>query len=112
MTETKKPYRVLTIDGGGIRGLYTATALHTLMKRYLPDSQAKDRDIGKGFDLIVGTSTGGILAAALAKGVSTQKIIEFYANTGRDIFPDPMPKCKLGILWWSLKNLFSHSGDI
>ncbi len=105
-----KPYRVLTLDGGGARGLYTATALHTLMKRYLPNSQAPDKDIGKAFDLIVGTSTGGIIATALASGVSTSKIIELFAKHGKEIFPDPMPK-KPKLYWWALKNRGSSSGN-
>jgi len=106
--ELSTPYRVLSLDGGGMRGLYTATALHTLMKRYLPNSQAADRDIGKGFDLIVGTSTGGILAAALALGKPIPKIIELYSSYGRQIFPDPTPSSKQ--LWWAFKNRKKPSG--
>lgn len=104
-----KPYRVLTLDGGGVRGLYTATALHTLMKRYLPNAQAPDRDIGKAFDMIVGTSTGGILATALALGKSTAEIIKLYADHGKDIFPDPMPSGTS--YWWVWKNRKRAAGN-
>lgn len=104
-----KPYRVLTLDGGGARGLYTATKLHTLMKRYLPNAQAADRDIGKAFDMIVGTSTGGILATALALGKSTAEIIKLYADHGKDIFPDPMPPETS--YWWAWKNRKSPAGN-
>lgn len=113
MTESalknNQPYRVLTLDGGGMRGLYTATVLHTLMKRYLPSSDAPDADIGKGFDLIVGTSTGGILAAALAKGVSTKKVLDFYAQYGSEIFPDPKPDDS--IYGWAYRNRSKPAGN-
>lgn len=105
MSTIKKPYRVLTLDGGGMRGLYTATVLHTLMRRYRPSSEAADADIGKAFDLIVGTSTGGILAAGLAAGVGTKKIIEFYAKKGPEIFPNPMPNGNMVYPWaWKYRD--------
>ena len=97
-----KPYRVLSLDGGGMRGLYTASVLQTLSNRFSqPDSGSKD--IGGGFDLIVGTSTGGILACGLAVGIPINKIIELYSKN--KIFTDPFPSKKaLKKLWWILKN--------
>ena len=65
-----KPYRVLSLDGGGMRGLYTASVLKSLMNRV--SKPGNDKDIGKGFDLIVGTSTGGILACGLVAGIPDQ----------------------------------------
>ncbi len=82
-----KPFRVLALDGGGMRGLHTAVVLDTLAKR-ICDKQGKI-DVGKGFDLIVGTSTGGILAAGLANGFSTSDIIFFYEEHGHAIFEIP-----------------------
>ena len=63
--------RVLSIEGGGMRGLYSAAYLSLLARRYAEKRKLRDLDIGKGFDLIVGTSTGGILACALAADIST-----------------------------------------
>ena len=84
-----KPFRVLSLDGGGMRGLYTASVLSTLAQRFSPSNQL---DIGKGFNLIAGTSTGGILACALAAGVPIERVIDLYRNEGPAIFRDPVPK--------------------
>lgn len=99
-----KPFRVLTLDGGGMRGLYTAVVLHTMMKRFAASSDSPDLDIGKAFNLIVGTSTGGILACALAAGVSTSRIIELYTKHGPKIFSNPIPKKKLALAFWIPRN--------
>jgi len=87
----QKPFRVLSLDGGGMRGLYTATLLNHLAYRFTQQRNCKPLDIGKGFDLIVGTSTGGILACALAKGVPISQISNLYCEQGPQIFTDPMP---------------------
>ena len=101
MNSEKTPYRVLTIDGGGMRGLYSATVLDTLSRRYARERGYLQLDIGKGFDLIVGTSTGGILACALAKGIPTSDIINFYRNDGPKIFQDPVPE---NWKFWAFRN--------
>lgn len=73
-------FQILALDGGGIRGLYTASVLAAL-----------ERDLGirviDHFDLITGTSTGGIIALGLALGQSPDALVEFYQNEGRNIFP-------------------------
>lgn len=86
-----RPFRVLTIDGGGMRGLYTSTYLETMCRRF---SNGTTRDIGAGFDLIVGTSTGGILACGLADGVPIEEISNLYQEHGPSIFPRPTPDLK------------------
>ena len=63
------PFNILALDGGGMRGLYTATVLRKLSDRFAEPKVVDVLDIGKGFDLIVGTSTGAILAAAIAAGI-------------------------------------------
>jgi len=62
-------------------------------------------DIGRGFDLIAGTSTGGILACALAGGVSIDSIITLYREVGPKIFKDPTPEAPLKLAAWILRNL-------
>ncbi len=90
-THTEEPLRVLTIEGGGMRGLYTVSVLHALAKRFAKEAKTEDIDIGKCFDLVVGTSTGAILATAIAAGISLERIKELYKKTGPDIFTDPVP---------------------
>lgn len=73
-------FRILSLDGGGIRGAFTAAVL------------AKWEELAKlpivnHFDLIAGTSTGGILALGLCLGIPAQKMVEFYEKEGPEIFP-------------------------
>lgn len=105
MTQEQKPFRVLCLDGGGMRGLYTASVLDIVSKRF---HSGQEVDIGKAFDLIVGTSTGGLLAVALAYGVPLSRIIELYRKKGKDIFPHPTPRLTkykpinfVKAFWWS-----------
>src|SRR5688572_25354452 len=99
-------YRVLSLDGGGMRGLYTATVLKTIAAHFTRPSESPP-DIGKGFDLITGTSTGGILACALAQGVSIDRVIDFYRKEGPKIFRHPVPKSTdPRILFWFFATLF------
>lgn len=99
-------YRVLALDGGGIRGLYTAILLRGLTSEFakhqgLPDDQ--EYDLGRQFDLIVGTSTGAILAVGLAAGVPLSKVVHLYAKRARIIFQRPVPmegSVSLGLWMW------------
>lgn len=104
--EQSKPFRVLSLDGGGMRGLYTATVLDTLTRHFETRRGGITLDIGKGFDLIVGTSTGGILAAALAHGQPLKRVIDLYHVEGPKIFTDPMPETsdKVKMLLWLWRN--------
>lgn len=86
-----KPYRVLSLDGGGMRGLYSATYLDLLAKGFSKQRGVDALDIGAGFDMIVGTSTGGILACALAAGVPLSEVINLYRSEGSKIFQSRIP---------------------
>ncbi|MET4175914.1 patatin-like phospholipase/acyl hydrolase [Bradyrhizobium sp. LA6.1] len=77
-----KPFRILSIDGGGIRGILPAAILTELEKRYLGGQSA-----GSYFDLITGTSTGGIIALGLSIGKTAQSILDLYVDHGDKVFP-------------------------
>lgn len=73
-------FRILALDGGGIKGAFTASVLATFEKLLgLP--------IIDQFDMIAGTSTGGILAIGLGMGLDCQALLQFYRARGPIIFP-------------------------
>lgn len=74
------PYRILALDGGGIRGVLTAAILERL-------DEAQPGFL-KMIDLFAGTSTGGILALALASGMTPTQARELYENLGGYVFKD------------------------
>ena len=74
-----KDFWILSLSGGGYRGLFTATVLAEMQKRI-------DGPLADKFDLIAGTSVGSILAAALAKGVSAIELPGLFLTHGPDIF--------------------------
>lgn len=78
--KSMKRFQILSLDGGGIKGIFSAALLAYIEE----DLQT---DIVKHFDLIVGTSTGGIIALGLGLGMRPKEIIEFYVQEGRKIFP-------------------------
>lgn len=71
--------RILSIDGGGIRGVIPGQILGTLEKKL-------GRPLGDCFHLIAGTSTGAILATGLARGMSSVDLLDFYFKDGSEIF--------------------------
>jgi patatin-like phospholipase/acyl hydrolase len=73
-------FRILALDGGGLKGAFTAAALAAWEK------QSGLRLI-EHFDLVAGTSTGGILAIGLGLGLSAEEMLKFYVERGKVIFP-------------------------
>lgn len=72
-------YHVLALSGGGYRGLYTATVLTEL-------EAVLGRPIASHFDLICGTSAGGMLALGLAAEIPAQELKALFENEGNRIF--------------------------
>lgn len=81
------PKRILALDGGGLRGMLSLGILRRLeaVLRERHGGAASFR-LGHYFDLIAGTSTGAIIAAALAKGLSVDEVIGHYQRLGRQVF--------------------------
>ncbi|GIV82231.1 MAG: hypothetical protein KatS3mg051_1585 [Anaerolineae bacterium] len=73
--------RVLSLDGGGSKGIITLGVLSVLEEKYGP--------LHRHYDLITGTSTGGIIAAGLGVGLSVQQIAELYYEELPRIFSNP-----------------------
>ena len=73
-------FRILSLDGGGVKGTFTAAVLAEL-------ETLSGKRIVEHFDLITGTSTGGIIALALGLDISAPEILRFYCTQGRAIFP-------------------------
>lgn len=73
-------FRILSLDGGGIRGIVTARMLEAV-ESYI------NQPLRDYFDLIVGTSTGALIAAGVTIGRSPTELVELYLNCGAEIFP-------------------------
>ena len=74
-----KRFQILSLDGGGYKGVFTAAVLACL-----------EDDLGiriqDSFDLIAGTSTGGIIALAIGAGLPPSRVVDFYRDNGHRIF--------------------------
>jgi len=88
-------FKILSIDGGGIRGIYPAHVLQCIEERLRIN-------LFDTFDMIAGTSTGSIVAAGVATGVPAADIVSMYREHGSRIFQ------KKQFLWpgRKLKNMF------
>lgn len=72
-------FQILSLDGGGIKGIFAAALLAKI-------EEDTGRSIVDHFDLIAGTSTGGIIAIALGLGMRPAEIVAFYEEHGPYIF--------------------------
>lgn len=84
----KKPFKILCIDGGGIKGLFSAQVLAEF-------EEAFNTSTSEHFDLVCGTSTGGIIALGVAGGIPMKDVVQFYMNNGPRIFSQHLKKVKL-----------------
>src|SRR5580765_2981749 len=75
----ERPIRVLSLAGGGFLGLYTAVVLEGLEARV-------GEPLGRRFDLIAGTSIGGLLALALAYEVPMTRLVRLFVDHGPEVF--------------------------
>jgi patatin-like phospholipase/acyl hydrolase len=75
-------YRILSLDGGGIRGIVTTVMMQRLQATSGLEGFLDD------VDLIAGTSTGGLLALGISHGLGLDEIRDLYVNDGPEIFDD------------------------
>lgn len=80
-----KKFKILSIDGGGIRGIFPAMILAEYEAKLKSEGVA-NWQVYQNFDLICGTSTGGIMAIALGLGIPAKEIYEMYLNNADKIF--------------------------
>ena len=80
--------RILTIDGGGIKGTFPASFLASV-------EETTGKSVANYFDLIVGTPTGGIIALGLGLGMPARDILGFYEEYGPKIFSKPPLRSRL-----------------
>ena len=103
-----RPFRILSIDGGGIRGIFPAAVLAGLEDRFLDGAS-----VARCFDLIAGTSTGGIIALGLAAGLKASELRDLYVRRGCEIFP-PLRAGALGVFehrWLKIRRYFRYRYD-
>ncbi|MCU0389696.1 MAG: patatin-like phospholipase family protein [Thermoflexibacter sp.] len=102
----KKLIRILSIDGGGIRGIVPGKILVALEKKLQVRENNPEARIADYFDLVAGTSTGGILTCillcpdeknSLRPKYSAQEAVDLYIKNGNTIFSIP--------LWQKVKSL-------
>jgi uncharacterized protein len=102
-----KRFRILSIDGGGIRGILPASILAEFERQYLGGNSAGDY-----FDLIAGTSTGGIIALGLSIGLPASEILDLYFDHGEEIFPAAKPPfASFKRLWAKARSLAYYQYD-
>lgn len=89
-------FQVLALDGGGIKALFSAQILAQLET----DFNLEVRDC---FDLIAGTSAGGIIALALGAGLRPAEIVEHYSELVASVFPTHRRR------WWRLPSRLFHA---
>jgi len=80
------PRRILALDGGGIRGVITLGVLAQLEEKLRQARDEPELKLAQFFDLIGGTSTGAIIAAGLARGMTVKSIADFYEKFGSVAF--------------------------
>ena len=79
-SDEEKQFNILCLSGGGFRGLYTAKVLSEI-------EEYENCPIGESFDLIAGTSIGGIIGIAIALQIPASYIVENFKLHGGKIFP-------------------------
>lgn len=85
--ETPRPRKLLALDGGGIRGALTLEVLAEIERQLAAATGRGDAfRLAHFFDYVAGTSTGAIIAAGIARGMSVAELLDFYSEAGPLMF--------------------------
>jgi patatin-like phospholipase/acyl hydrolase len=113
--------RMLTLDGGGIRGVFSLEILLRIQTLLRQHYGAPNMVLADHFDLFAGTSTGAIIATCLCWGMTVEEILDLYLKYGTTMFtPVPwyMPYKKYLVSRYDakplsefLQKIFSENGD-
>lgn len=114
--QSSGPKRILSLDGGGIRGSITVGYLEQIEK-IVQERMGPNAKLADYFDLIGGTSTGAIIATMLALGQSVAQVKESYLKLGPRVFSKRTWFARipwLGKLFtaWSVKPLEQQAKDL
>ncbi len=97
-------FKILSIDGGGIKGIFPAGILAEFEEQCLGGGH-----IGDYFDLITGTSTGGIIALGLGAGLTAKSMLALYMDEGHRVFPPHQRAMSQGLLNRIFRNRYDRS---
>jgi hypothetical protein len=111
--ETKMAkFNILSLDGGGVRGIITATILTEVEK---VTQSLHQQNLGEYFDLVTGTSTGSLITAMIARGMTADEIVKKYFDLAKQVFPQKKSELiaeKLGHIPWIGRSLKSVADKI
>ena len=97
-------FKILSLDGGGIKGIFPAGIL-----TFLEENCLDGQPLGDYFDLITGTSTGGILALGLGAGLTARSLMDLYVNEGYRVFPPRQRRKGPKVLRRFLRNRYDRA---
>lgn len=111
LNDSAHPKKILSLDGGGIRGTLTLGILKKIEEKI---KEKHNSTIGEYYDLICGTSTGAIIACGLAIGKTVNEMIKLYLDLGGQIFGKGRKWKIVPRNWTSFRAVFNenYSSDI
>jgi len=94
--EGSEPKKILSLDGGGIRGIITVEVLAKIERELRKREGNQALVLSDYFDFVAGTSTGALIATLISMGKSVDEIRSFYMDTGKSMFSRASWLTKIG----------------
>jgi uncharacterized protein len=111
LNPSNTPKKILSLDGGGVRGILTLGILKQIETLAREKKNNPNLVLGDYYDLIGGTSTGAIIASGLATGKTVDEIIALYQKLGKEIFGQGRKKKWLCRDWKKIRALLNENYD-